>query len=533
MKLQNFFILILIIFLLIYCDKNDDDATLDKMKNGRYGGSITIGVSNDVETLNPIFSESALSQEIAHLMLLGLADLDKNSEFKPELAESWQSSEDYLKLTYYLHKDLKWSDSNPISAYDVKFTYDLLMDTLVASPRQSACDFIKSVTIVDSYTVTFEFTEAYPTQIFDTAGEILPKHILENVDRKEIKNHEFGRMPVASGPYKLKKWISQQYLELVPNENFYGKRAYLEQVVFKIVPDKTNLMMQLKSGEIDMVSDLPVAEIESVKDNKSGLNIYQVDGRVYYYIGYNEKNTLFSDKAVRRALTMAIDRNKIIEALLYGYGRPCLGPLAPMVKWAFNDKVEAIEFNPENATKELQKAGWKDSNNDGVLDKNGKKFEFTLSSATGNQLKADVAVIVQEQLSKIGIKVNIDMLEWTTFIEQIQGKNFDACVNGWSTPYYVDPTPVFHSGSTEMFNFVSYANPKVDELIEKGRVEMNQKVAAGIWKEFHQILYEDQPYTFLFWIDNAVAVKTRFKNVTPLALSSVYDLENWYIDTEN
>ena len=532
MKLIYFLSLIPIVLFILHCNNNEDNATLDKSKNGYYGGSIIIGVSNDVETLNPIFSESALSQEIAHLMLLGLADLDENSEFKPELAESWKSSEDYLKLTYHLRKDTRWSDGVTITAEDVKFTYDLLMDTLVASPRQSACDFIKNVTVVDSYTVTFEFTEAYPTQIFDTAGEILPKHILEKVGRKEIKNHDFGRMPVASGPFKLKKWISQQYLELVPNENFYDRRAYLDQVVFKIIPDKTNLLMQLKSGEIDMVSDVPAAEIEPLKNERNELTVYQVDGRVYYYIGYNEKNELFGDKAIRRALTMALDRNKIIEALLYGYGRPCLGPLAPMVEWAFNDEVKEIEYNPIKAKEVLNKAGWVDQDGDGILDKAGRKFEFTLNSATGNQLKADVAVIVQEQLSKIGIKVNIEMLEWTTFIDQIQGKNFDACVNGWSTPYYVDPTPVFHSASTEMFNFISYSNPRVDELIEKGRVEMNQEVASGIWKEFHQILYNDQPYTFLFWIDNAVAVKTKFKNVKPLALSSVYDLENWYIETE-
>ena len=532
MKYFLLIVSILVNFVLISCQSNDDNSK-NKTADDRFGGRIIIGVNNDVETLNPIFTESALSQEIVHLMLLGLADLDENSEFTPELAESWESSDDFLKLTYHLRKDALWSDGQPITAEDVKFTYDLLMDTLVASPRQSACDFIKSVTVVDPNTVTFEFTEAYPTQIFDTAGEILPKHILEKIDHKEIKNHDFGRNPVASGPFKLKKWVSQQYLELEPNEKYFGRRAYLDQVVFKIVPDKTNLLMQLKSGEIDMVSDVPAAEIESLKNSKGGLSVYHVDGRVYYYIGYNEKSPLFSDKAIRQALTMSLDRNKIIDALLYGYGRPCLGPLAPMVKWAYNEDVKDIIYDPETTKATLNKSGWKDSNGDGILDKNGKKFEFTLSCATGNQLKADVAVIVQEQLKKIGIKVNIEMLEWTTFIDHIQSKNFDACVNGWSTPYYVDPTPVFHSESTDLFNFISYSNPKVDKLIEEGRIEMDQQKAAGIWKEFHKTIYEDQPYTFLFWIDQAVAIKDKYKDAKPLALSSVYDLENWYIGSDN
>ena len=523
-----------ILLSLVLCSCKGDSSKSSQNKSGnRFGGQIIIGVSNDVETLNPIFCESNLSQEIAHLMLLGLADLDENSQFKPELAESWENSDDYLKLTYHLRKDAKWSDGQPVTSEDVKFTYDLLMDTLTASPRQGACDYIKNVAIIDSYTVTFEFTEAYPTQLFDTAGEILPKHILGNINHKEVRNNEFGRMPLGSGPFKLKKWVSQQYLELEPNEAYFGRHSYLDKVIFKIIPDKSNLLMQLKSGEIDMVSDVPPAEIESLKKENNGLTIYQVDGRVYYYIGYNEKNPLFGDMAIRKALTMALDRNKIINALLYGYGRACVGPFPPMVKWAFNEDVKEIQYNPNAAKDALKKAGWNDHDNDGILDKSGRKFEFTLSCATGNQLKADVAVIVQEQLGKLGIKVNIEMLEWTTFIDQIQSKQFDACVNGWSTPYYVDPTPVFHSSSTDLFNFISYANPKVDRLIEKGRMEMDQQKAAGIWKEFHKIIYEDQPYTFLFWIDQAVAVKDKYKNVTPLALSSVYDLENWYIGSDN
>ena len=156
-------------------------------------------------------------------------------------------------------------------------------------------------------------------------------------------------------------------------------------------------------------------------------------------------------------------------------------------------------------------------------------LSLPLTSA-GNQLKSDVAVVAQEQLSKIGVKVNIEMLEWTTMIKKLQNKEFDAVVNGWSTPYYVDPTPVFHSTSTNLFNFISYSNPQIDKLIETGRVEMNQEKAATIWKEFHNILYKDQPYTFLFWIDKAVAVNSKFQNVTPLALSSVYNLEKWYIN---
>jgi peptide/nickel transport system substrate-binding protein len=492
------------------------------------GGTIIIGISGDVDTFNPLYAETASAQEISHLFLLGLADLDENSEFSPELAKEWKQSEDYLKLTYYLREDAVWSDGIPITAEDVKFTYDLLMDTIVASPRQGFTEFIKDVIVEDAHTVTFEFTEAYPAQIFDTAGEVLPKHILENVDRASLRTHEFGRNPVSSGPFKLSKWVAQQYIEVTPNEKYFKGKANLDKIIFKIVPDNTNLLLQLQSGEIDMMAGIPPAEIDNLKNENDDINVYQVSGRLYYYIGYSQKNTLFQNVNVRRALTMAIDRDKMIQALLYGYGSKCLGPLPPIVKWAYNEDVEEIPHDLQQAKQVLANEGWTDSDKDGFLDKNGRTFEFSLMVSTGNQVKTDVAVIVQNQLTQLGIKVNIQTLEWTNFLDHLQALDFDACVGGLSSSYYIDPTPVFHSSATNMFNAVSYANPEVDRLIESGRQEMDQKKAAETWKKFQELVYYDQPYTFLFWLDKAVGVNKKFKNVTPLSLSSIYNIENWY-----
>jgi len=426
------------------------------------GGTIIIGIKGDVDTFNPLFAESSSAQEITHLFLLGLADLDENSEFTPELAKEWKHSEDYLKLTYYLREDAVWSDGVPITAEDVKFTFDLLMDTVVASPRQGYTEFIKEVIVEDAHTVTFEFTEAYPAQIFDTAGEVLPKHILENIDRATFRSHEFGRNPISSGPFKLNKWVAQQYIEVVPNEKYFKKKANLSKIIFKVVPDNTNLLLQLQSGEIDMMAGIAPSEIDNLKNKNDDIAVYQVSGRSYYYVGYNEKNTLFQNVNVRRALTMAIDRDKIIQALLFGYGSKCLGPLPPIVKWAYNEDVKEIPYNLQEAKQLLAKEGWEDSDQDGLLDKKGHTFEFNLMVSTGNQVKADVAVIVQNQLAELGIKVNIQTLEWTNYLNHLKAMDFEACVGSLSSSFYIDPTPVFHSSATNMFNAVSYANPEVD-----------------------------------------------------------------------
>ena len=509
-------------------DKVLSTEAYSKISAPSYGGTLIIGITADVDTFNPLFSETSISQEITHLLLLGLADLNEKSEFVPELATSWENSHDYLKLTYHLRKDAVWSDGVPITAEDVKFTWDLLMDSTVASPRQGITEYIKGVEVNDSHTVTFEFRKAYPDQIFDTAGEILPKHILQNVDRHSLRSHKFGRNPLSSGPFVLKKWVSQQYVELAPNEKYFMGRPYLDRVIFKIVPDNTNLLLQLQTGEVDMMIGVPPAEVSTLKQASPDINIYPISGRVYYYIGYNEANPMFSSGNVRRAITMAIDRQGIINALLYGYGKRCLGPLPPMVAWAYNEEVKELPYDPQGAKKLLGKEGWRDHDGDGWIDKKGRKFEFVLKTNAGNQLRSDVAVIVQDQLRKVGVKVQIQTLEWTTLIDDLRAKKFDACMGGWSTSFNVDPTPIFHSASLDLFNFVSYANPQVDRLIEMGREEMNRPKAAKIWKDMQELVYQDQPYTFLFWIDRIVAVNSRFKNVAPIALSAFYGLETWH-----
>lgn len=517
-------LLLWLAFNFVFCSS---DKKEQPESTSRYGGTLIIGVSSEIDTFNPLFGRSALGQDLTHLVLLGLADLNERGEFVPELAESWEHSEDYRKMTYHIRKGMRWSDGMPISAYDVEFTYDVLMDTTVGSPRQGYCEFVKKVTAIDSFTVVFEFTEAYPDQMFDTAGEIVPRHVLENIDRRSLKTSEFGRHPVASGPFMLKKWVSQQYIEIVPNPNYYAERPYLDRVIFKIVPNRTNLFTQLQTGEVDMLLDVPLEKFRKLEENPA-LAIYNVPGRVYNYIGYNERNPIFRNAAVRRALTLAIDREKIIRALLFGFGKPCVSSFPPMLTWAYNDQIQPLPYDPVKAKEILQQNGWKDTDGDQWLDRNGRRFEFSLITNADNQTRSDVAVIVQEQFKNIGVKANIQLLEWTTMLEDLRKGKFDAYVGGLSTSFYVDPTPIYHSTATNLFNYVGFANPAVDKLIETARVEMNRQKAAGMWKELQELIYRDQPYTYLFWINKIVAVNKKFKNVTPVTLSPLFGLEKWY-----
>ncbi len=493
-----------------------------------FGGTLVIGIPRDVDTFNPLFNESVFAKEITHLVLLGLADLNEKSEFQPELADSWERSEDFLTLTYHLRKDAAWSDGHPITAEDVKFTFDLAMDSTLASPQYALTEYIKEVRVADPYTVVFKFSQPYPFELFDTAGEILPKHLLENVDRKSLRSHEFGRNPLANGPFVVKEWKSQQYIELAPNEKYFGGRPYLDRVIFKIIPDNNNLLTQLQTGEVDMAIGLSPADANRLKTSAANLDFHALSGRVYYYMEYNEKNPLFASRNVRQAMTMAMDRQKMIDALLYGYGKVCVGHVPPVISWAFNSELQPFPYDPQKSRELLAEEGWTDSDKDGWLDKNGEKFEFTIKTDAANQTKTDAAVVIQDYLRKIGVKVNVKPTEWTTLLKEVRQKDFQAFLGGWSTPPFVDPFPIFHSSATKLFNYGSYSNSEVDRLIEEGGGEMDTEIAGKTWKQMQTLVYKDQPYTFLFWIDRIVAVNNRFENVTPISLSALYGIEKWY-----
>ncbi|MFZ0389932.1 MAG: ABC transporter substrate-binding protein, partial [Calditrichia bacterium] len=408
-----------LLFLLLLLACSGKQSNREARGSNRSDARMVVGVSSDLDTFNPLYTRSALGQEITHLILLGLADLNEEGEFEPELAESWEHSEDFLSLTYHLRREARWSDGHPVTAYDVEFTYQMIMDPAAGSPRQGYTEYIQKVEAVDSFTVVFHFSEAYPYQIFDTAGEIIPRHLLENVKAAEMSTHPIGRQPLSNGPFLLKRWEPNQYIELVPNPHYFAQKPLLDNVVLKIVPDGTNLYTQLQTGEVDMLLDVPLEKVSKLQSSRE-IRLYNVQGRVYNFIGYNQRNALFTDFRVRRALTMAVDCDKIIEALLFGYGRRCVSPFPPALAWAYNKNIQSLPFDPEASRRLLAEAGWTDSDGDGWLDKQGRLFKFDFFTNADNQIRADMAVIIQQQWKKIGVKADIQLLEWTALMDRLQ-----------------------------------------------------------------------------------------------------------------
>ena len=516
------------LFLLLICSLQ---ISCSKNSHPRNGSVVLIGMKADFDSFNELnASDSDALQVIQHMLFMSLTTLDENLQFAPQLATAWEFAPGDTLLTYHLRKDVAWTDGIPTTAHDVLFTYQMAIDPQVAYPASSRFDQTAKVEVLDDYTVRFHFKKAYPDALSDTQIPILPKHLLEKIPPAQIAACEFNRNPVGNGPFKLVEWRANQQLIFTANPQYVLGRPKLDRVVFQIIPDETVLATNLKTGAIDVapnLSPLTFKQLEQEPNANPALQKIRYPGRNYSFIAWNNAHPLFS-RAVRQALTLAIDKKEIIDTLLEGFAEPARGPLLPLA-WAYDKNLRDLSFAPERAKQILAEAGWRDSDGDGVLDQRGRKFEFTIKTNADNQLRRDVAVMVQAQLQKLGIAAKIEAVEWNLLIKQVlEEKKFAAWISGWDADFTVNPTDLWHSNAiANGYNIVSYRNARVDTLLEKGRTLTDRRAAVSLWHEFQQIIVDEAPYTFLFVPEKLAAVNAQVQNVKMDARSFLANIAQW------
>ena len=494
--------------------------------------TLVMGTIGDTDSLNPLLTRTRFGGELSKMLFLSLMEEQPDFvTFKPQLARSWEIAKDGKSMTFHLRTDVFWSDSVKVTAQDVRFTLDQQKDAAIGWSGKSVKDRITGISVLDDSTVQFYFDEPYMYQLMDiNEGVILPEHILGKLSPEEWQDCDFNRKPIGNGPYKLKSWVSNQYIELERNDLFYDhNKPKIPNLVFKIVPDKTQLLGQLKTGEIQVMESLPPREAEKIAVS-GDLKIESFPFGQYVQIAWNLGNPLFKDVEIRRALTMAIDRQALVDHLLGGYGRVCTSPIHPIL-WAHDSTIKPLPFDPETAKTALQKAGWIDSNSDGVVDKNGRRFEFELLANIGSGTREDAQVMIQEMLRKIGIKVTPQRLEWSVYVEKLMARDFDAVIIGMMTATKVDPRPAWHSSmiGPDGFNLSCYDNPKIDALIDQARVMIDRKQAQPLWDDFQRIVMEEQPVTLLWLPDRVVGLDKRIKGYRFSPTSIFFNIAEWYM----
>ncbi len=413
-------------------------------------------------------------------------------------------------VLFQLRPHLKFHDGHIFDANDVKFTYEAIMDPRNLSPRVPDYEPVKHVEVIDPLTVRVMYKRLYSPALGTWGMGILPEHLLnEEALREEalrldkdpedfsMRQSGFGRHPIGCGPFIFREWKSDQYIILDRFEDYWEGEPNYEQYTYRIVPDPLTQEMEFYGGTVDSYSVQP-HQVERLRNNPkyqsfSGLSFG------YTYLGYNMRREPFDDPRVRRALGMAIDVGKIIDHVLYGQGERITGPFVKQTDY-YNQSIEPVPYSPRSALALLEEAGWS-RNQEGWLERNGKRLQFTLITNSGNDLRKAVLAIAQDSWRQIGVDVRTDLLEWAVFIQERVNKwDFDAVVLGWQMGIEPDLYQIWHSSQTNphQLNFVGFKNQEADDLIIKIRQEYNYDKQVAYCHRLHEIIAQEQPYTFLY-----------------------------------
>ena len=495
-----------------------------------YGDTIIEASIGDASYLNPILASDSASGDINGFVYNGLVKYDKNINLVGDLAESWEVSKDGLEITFHLRRNVRWHDGEPFTGEDVKFTYEKLVDPNIRTPYASDYLMIKRLEVVDPYTVKIRYKEPFSPGMESWGMGIIPKHIFEKGD---FNNHPANRHPIGTGPYKFVEWKTDERIVLEASGDYFEGRPYIDRIIYRIVPDQAVQFLELKRGTVDTMGLTPDQfQKEAVgKDFLENFNKFRYPSFGYTYLGFNLRNPLFQDKRVRQAITYAINREEIIDGVLLALGQISTGPFPP-TSWAYNKDVPLYGHNPEKAKKLLYNCGWQDRDGNGILEKDGMPFSFTLMTNQGNKMRELCATIIQSNLKEVGIEVKIRILEWAAFIHQyIDKKNFDAVILGWSLSRDPDQFSIWHSSQVKegQYNFVSYSNPEVDRLLVEGRRTFAIEKRREIYHKIHAILADEQPYTFLYVADALPVVHRRFHGIEVAPAGIGYNFIKWYV----
>ena len=529
-----------IFFLLTTCGCGNNTTDKGSVKNGKvsdtvpaYGDIMVEGSIGDASNLIPLLSTDSTSHGIASMIYNGLVKYDKDLNIVGDLARYWDISEDGLVITFHLRKGVKWHDGHPFTAGDVLFTYQVTIDP--GTPTAYSGDFlkVKKAEVLDDHTFRVTYDRPFAPALTSWSASILPGHLLKE---KDITSTPLSRRPVGTGPYMFKEWKTGQKIVLISNPDYFEGRPYIDGYIMRIIPDTATMFLELRAKGIDRMNLTPLQYARQTENRvfRRNFNKYRYPSFSYTYLGYNLKNPLFKEKYVRQAISYAINKEEIIQGVLLGLGRVATGPFTPNT-WVYNPRVKKYPYNPQKARHLLAEAGWKDTDGDGILDKNGRPFAFEIITNQGNELRAKCAEIIQRRLADIGISVKIRIIEWAAFIRQfINKRNFDATILGWTVPLDPDIYDVWHSnkmGPAEL-NFISFKNNEVDILLEKGRSTFDRNERKKCYDRIQEILAEEQPCTFLYVPDALPIINARFRGIEPAPIGIGHNFIKWYVPKE-
>lgn len=489
------------------------------------GDTLILGIVSPM-VLNPVLFTDVPSGLIIGTVFSGLVKVNDRLEFEPDLAHSWEVSEDGLVWTFHLRQDVHWHDGTPFTADDVLFTFETIMDPATITVRRGDYEKVEKWEVVDPYTFRVTFSEPFAPALQAFAMGIIPKHLLEGQD---VNVAAFNRAPVGTGPFVFREWLSDVHVIVDRNEHYFGQVPYLNSIKFNIIPDDTVRMLALEVGDIDLAG-IPTVHYHRMLGVER-IYVHRYPALSLTYFGWNERLPKFNDARVRKALTLALDRETMAEVVYEGLAVLASGSFPP-ISWAFNPAVRPLPYDPEQARRLLAEAGWTDTDGDGWLDRQGVTFEFEFLGRAGDPVHAMVIELAMEHYREIGVRLNPLFLEWGDFVSRLDPprRAFEAFFLGFTFGVDPDPFIYYHSSQAEWgFNDTNFADARVDQLIEAGRREMDFEARRAIYWELHELLNELQPVSFMFHVETLMGIDRRFRGVVPSPVGLIWNVEYWWV----
>lgn len=513
----------------------------------RYGGTAVVGSFGDLQPLLRFVSSDYDTNMIQREMLfMPLVKLDDEVNPVPWLAERWDTvrvAEDTLEVTFHLRQDVHWHDGEQTTAHDIAFTYERLQDPETGFPNPAYFQYYAPESeVVDDHTIRFrmrahaEFLEPW------YLTPAMPRHLLEDAAPAEMMTHPFGQSPVGNGPFRFLRRVPGQEVVFEANDDFpdaLGGRPYLDRVVWRYIPEPTTLLTGLLTGRLDYYTG-PIPEQAAQIEASDNAQLIDFPFRQWVYIAWNTRLPQFEDPRVRRALTMAINRQEIVDGLVYGYGEVGRGTVWP-AHWAFDgdDSGTFLPHDPEAARELLAEAGWV-QDEDGILrDAEGTPFRFDLMTNQGNDTREQIIQYVQAQLRPLGIQVRPRLREWTSMLDQLRGslgpdgereRDFDAVVSSWVDAFRKDDHDQLHCRAmNEPYQYVGYCDEEVSRLIDTVAVLADREEARPFWRQYDRLVAQEAPYTVLYYPQRLAGLSRRMQNVEMDTRGELINVQQWWI----
>lgn len=530
------------------------DAFISRMERERpvagprYGGTVVVGVIGEIaDGMNHFVSQDYNSTQ--HQMFVNqmtLVSYDAQLKPQPYLAQSWEVDDPDAPtlLTFHLRPDVYWHDGEKTTAEDVAFTYVTVTNPETAYPNAAFWDHYvrgpEGVEVVDSFTVRIKLRPHAEYMDPFRAMSVMPKHLLEGVPVSQFKQHPFGtQCPVGNGPFVFVEHRPQESWTFKPNPAFpeaLGGRPFVDRYVYRMIPEQTTLLTDLLTENIDVYIG-PRPDQAAQIEQSPNLELLVAPFRQFNYIGWNSRRPQLADKRVRRALTLGVNREEIVQSLVQGYGKVA-NQTVPPFHWAYDASLEdSLAFDPEQAKRLLDQAGWTDRNGDGVRENAaGEPLEIRLKYNTGNQTRQDVAEIYQAQLARIGVRLQPEVVEWATLLGQLtdQARPFDGVVIGWVTEFKVDDMDLFHSKRiNEPYAYSGTNDPRIDRYLDTLQLIIDREEAKPVWREYQTVLMDVMPYTLLYYPDRLDGVNKRVNGAVMDIRGEWVNIKDWWLDRED